>query len=473
MAMENSLIKIEKMKKRKSFTRRNFITSVTGASVATVVSAAFYKDGIANDKFTILNKRSGKLAILGGQPVRTAGRIGPAWPYVDDRMVDSIVKTTKSGIWSRIQSRNGTVLTFEDKFAQLIGAKYSVGTGSGTQALNTCVEALGIGPGDEVITSPYTDMGTIQAILVSRALPVLVDLDPDSFQLDPDEIEKKINKNTKAIMPVHIFGVAADMERIMAIAQKHRLKVIEDACQGPLARYQGKGLGTIGDLGCFSFQASKPISCGEGGAIVGNDAALMDKCYTVQNHGTSRKGSNETIGSKYRMNEFEGAILMGQYPGIRERFETRNKNAEYLDRQLKGFAGLVPQKKYPGTESGAYYHYGMSYHQEQFNGVKRSVFLKAVAAEGVALSSYIRTGLHREPWVDHILGLKSYKSMYSPSRLKDYKESMHCPNCDKVSDETMVSFWGSGTLLAAREEMDSIINAIMKVYENRDKLASV
>lgn len=458
------------MKKRKSITRRNFITSVTGASIATVVSGTLYHEASAKDSFTILNKRSGKLAILGGEPVRAAGPIGPKWPYVDERMVDAVVKTTRSGIWSRIQSKNGTVLTFEDQFAQLIGTKYSVGTGSGTQALNTCVEALGIGPGDEVITSPYTDMGTIQSILVSRALPVLVDLDPDSFQLDPEEVEKNVNENTKAIMPVHIFGVAANMERIMAIAHKHNLKVIEDACQGPLARYQGKGLGTIGDLGCFSFQASKPISCGEGGAVVGDDQELMDKCYTVQNHGTSRKGSNVTIGSKYRMNEFEGAILMGQYPGIRERFETRNNNANYLDAQLKDFKGLVPQKKYPGTESGAYYHYGMSYHKEHFNGVDRSLFLKAVAAEGVGLNSYIRTGLHREPWVDHIIGLKSYKTMYSPSRLKDYKESMHLPNCDKVSDETMVSFWGSGALLAQRNEMDNIVNAIMKVYENRDKL---
>src|SRR5690606_3703803 len=192
--------------------------------------------------------------------------------------------------WSRIQSANGTVSTFEKEFAKQLGCGYSVGTGSGTQALSTAVLALGIGPGDEVITSPYTDFGTISSILTSRALPVLVDLEPDTYQLDPAEVEKRINKNTKAIMPVHIFGVACDMERIMAIAKKHDLKVIEDACQAPLARYQGRGLGTIGDVGCFSFQASKPIACGEGGAVVGNDEQLMDECYTVQNRGANRKG---------------------------------------------------------------------------------------------------------------------------------------------------------------------------------------
>src|SRR5690606_12514592 len=164
---------------------------------------------------------------------------------------------------SRIQARDGQVPTFEKQFANVIGAAYAVGTGSGTQALSTCVEAMGIGAGDEVITSPYTDFGTISAILTSRALPVMVDLDPDSYQLDPDEVEKHINKNTKAIMPVHIMGLPANMEAIMAIARKHKLKVIEDSCQAPLARYQGKAIGLIGDLGCFSFQASKAISCGE------------------------------------------------------------------------------------------------------------------------------------------------------------------------------------------------------------------
>ena len=171
-----------------------------------------------------------------------------------------------------------------------MGTRFCVGVGAGTQALSASVEALGIGAGDEVITSPYTDIGTLSGILFSRALPVLADLDRESFQLDPDDVERKITENTKAIMPVHIGGQPADLERIMAIAKKHNLKVIEDACQAHLTEYQGKKLGTIGDLGCFSFQASKYIACGEGGAVVGDDEELMDNVYTVQNHGTSRKG---------------------------------------------------------------------------------------------------------------------------------------------------------------------------------------
>jgi perosamine synthetase len=449
------------------FNRRSFMTALSAGSVGAVISGSISVDA------AIFKQEHGKLAILGGKAVREKGKIGPAWPHVDEKIVESVLKTTRSGIWSRIQSRNGNVPVFEKEFASLIGAAYGLGTGSGTQALSTSVEALGIGPGDEVITSPYTDFGTISAILTSRALPVMVDLDPDSYQLDPDKIEARINKNTKALMPVHIMGVPANMERIMAIAKKHDLKVIEDSCQAPFSRYQGKAIGTIGDLGCFSFQASKAIACGEGGAVVGNDQVLMDQCFTVHNRGASSKGRNETIGPKYRMNEFEGAVLLGQLAGAKERFLKRNENANYLSSKLKGFPGLVPQKQYPGTESGSYYHYAMTFHKEHWDGADRSQFLKAINAEGIGFGSYIKNGLHREPWVDHIIGLKVYKTMYGEDRLKAFKEDLDLRNCDRICNETLVSIWGSGTLLGTPEEMDSMIDGIMKVYENRDKLRSI
>src|SRR5690606_18154304 len=372
------------MTKKKGISRRKFIGSVSTATVAAAVGVPLKS---AASKMEIFNHHADKLAILGGKPVRTPGRMGPEWPLVNDEIVDHMVKTVKSRVWSRIQ-RNAVTPSFEESFAKLIGTKYCVGTGSGTQALSTCVYALGIGPGDEVITSPYTDFGTIASILGCHALPVLADLESDTYQLDPADVEKKITPNTRAIMPVHIFGVASDMEQIMAIARKHNLYVIEDACQAPLARYQGKGLGTIGDLGCFSFQASKSIACGEGGAVVGDNEELMDLCYTVQNRGASRRGTFDLIGPKYRMNELEAAMLNGQLPGVKERFEKRNENANYLRDKLKNFKPLMPQRYYPGTESSAYYHFGMTYNKEEW-GVDRSVFLKAIQAEGIGLGSYI------------------------------------------------------------------------------------
>ena len=448
---------------KKNLTRRRLLAA---ASVGAIAAVSRSVPAYAN-----ITKKAGKLAILGGEPVRK-NKSWPDWPYWDDNVIDSVVKTTKSRIWCRIQSSSGTVPTFEKRFAELTGAKFCIATGSGTQSLHTCVEALGIGAGDEVITSPYTDPGTIASILSARALPVLADLDRESYQLDPDDVERRITENTRAIMPVHMMGQPCNMEAIMRIAKKHNLKVIEDACQAHLAEYQGKKLGTIGDVGCFSFQSSKTIACGEGGGIIGDNEDLMDKCYTVHNHGTSRRGSTEVAGPKYRMNEFEAAVLLGQLPGVKERFARRNENAAYLTARLKDVPGVVPQKLYEGTKSGSFYLYPMSYLKEHFNNAERSTFLKAVSAEGVSLSPYIRQGLHREPWIENILSQKVYTKMFSKERLQKYRDEKECPNCDRVCEE-MAMIWASGPLLGTKEDMADIADAIEKVYENRDKLSSI
>ncbi len=418
-------------------------------------------------------KAASELAALGGTPVINPFTSPvPPPPYVDEKMVESIARTAASGIWCRIQSATGTVATFEKEYARLIGTKYCVATGAGTQALNTCVEALGIGAGDEVITSPYTDIGTVSAITFSRALPVFADLDRDSFQLDPDEVEKRITENTKAIIPVHIGGQPADMERIMAIAEKHNLVVIEDACQAHLTEFQGKKLGTIGKLGCFSFQASKNIACGEGGAIVGNDMELMEKCFTVQNHGTTRTGQHAVIGPKYRMNEFEGAILLPQLDGIRGRHDRRNENSWYMRSRLRGFPGIIPQKLYEGTGTSSWWLFLCSYRKEHFNGASRDKLIKALIAEGVKASGYIQYGFHKSELIqNHLLELKVYRNMFSEARLGKYRDEIGCPVCDAVCDEEVLSL--DVPAAADRSYLDKIFDAIVKVYENRDKLNSL
>ena len=442
--------------------RRRFMTAASAGSLAAAAKTARARPVVAS---------AGRLAILGGEPVRKNKR-WPDWPHVYEAMVAAVAKTARSGIWCRIQTTSGAVAAFEAKFAELLGAKFCVATGSGTQSLHTCVEAMGIGPGDEVITSPYTDPGTIASILAARALPVLADLDRESFQLDPADVEKKINGATKALMPVHMMGQPCDMQSMMSIAGRHGLRVIEDACQAHLAQHGGKRLGTIGDVGCFSFQSSKTLACGEGGAIVGNDEALMDACYTVHNHGTSRRGRTEVAGPKYRMNEFEAAILLAQMPGLMERFERRNRNAAHLTARLRDCPGIVPQKLYAGTESGSFYLYAMTYRKEHFEGASRGTFLKALAAEGVDLSPYIAQGLHREPWIDHIVNSKIYRKMYSPERLARYRDECACPRCDAVCQD-LVMLWASGPLLGSTADMDDVADAILKVYEHRSELASI
>ena len=198
----------------------------------------------------------------------------------------------------------------------------------------------------------------------------------------------------------------------------------------------------------------------------------MDKCYTVHNHGTNRRGRTEVIGPKYRMNEFEAAILLAQLDGAMERFRKRNENAAHLTSRLKDCPAVVPQKLYPGTASGSFYLYAMSYRKEHCNDIDRARVLKALAAEGVSLSPYIERGLHREPWVDNVIKTKAYQKLFPAQRLKQFRDEINCPKCDQVCAE-MVMIWASGPLLGSRQDMDDIADAILKVYENRDKLTAV
>jgi dTDP-4-amino-4,6-dideoxygalactose transaminase len=450
--------------KNNQYSRRRFVANVSATSLAAAASGNLFA-GVT------ISKAPEKLAILGGEPVRKKDKPWPKWPYVDDKVVDSVVQTTRSGIWCRIDSSKNRVSVFEKEYAKLLGTKYCQATGSGTQSLHTCVEVLGIGGGDEIITSPLTDPGTISSILTSRALPVMADVNLETQQIDPAEIEKRITENTKAIMPVHWGGQSCDMDRIMAIAKKHNLRVIEDSCQAMLGEYKGKKLGTIGDFGTFSFQTSKTMSCGEGGAIIGNDEALMDKCYTFQNHGTNRKGLTEMSGPKYRMNEFMAAVLLGQIDGVKERIAKRRENGFYLNSKLKGFPGLVPQRLYDG-DAAVFYLYITQYHKEHFNNVSRSSFLKALAAEGVSLNAFHTIGMNREPWTKNVINDKVYRKMFSPARLQKFTDELACPNCDTILENIVMS-WASGPLLGTKEDMDDIVNAIMKVYDNRDKLSSI
>lgn len=449
--------------KKKDLTRRKFITTVSAGSIATVASGAIPAS------FEITGSRP--LAVQGGNPVRTKPWL--EWPKagVDQNVIDLVMEVTKSGNWLRFGGKN--VIAFEKEWARMNNRKECICVNSGTSALNTAVEGLNIGAGDEVITSPYSDIGTIQAIMMARALPVMADLDPDSYQIDPADVERRITKNTKAIIPVHIMGVSCDMDRIMAIAKKHNLKVIEDACQAHLAEFNGKKLGSIGDVGCFSFQGSKALASGEGGAVIGDDPDMMNSAWAYMEKGMARhlKGNNAIrIGPKYRMHEFEGAALLGQLSGMEGRLNTRNDNAEYLTSKLKDIPAFVPQKKYKGTGRSTYWRYAVSYKKEHMNNVSIDEVSKALRAEGIPMTPYIRNGFHKQgPWNEYILNMNVYKAVYSPATLKRYRDEFSYPMCDRVCNEVL-AFYGMGILLHSREEMDDIVNALRKVYENRGKL---
>jgi dTDP-4-amino-4,6-dideoxygalactose transaminase len=276
---------------KKNFSRREFLATASAGAVAAAASGTV-------PAFAGRGRKAGKLAIKGGKPVRT--KPFQKWPIWDTSAEKDVISVLRSGKWFR--GAGEVVTKFEKAYADLLGVKRCVCTVNGTNSLLTAMHALDVGVGDEVVVSPYTFIATYNVVIGSCALPVFADTDPETFQINPDKIEERITERTRAILPVHILGIPANMDRIMAIAKKHNLVVIEDACQAWMAEWRGKKCGTVGDLGCFSFQNSKHLPIGEGGAVIGNDEELMDNRNQPQNDGIPggrRTFADQATGKRY------------------------------------------------------------------------------------------------------------------------------------------------------------------------------
>jgi len=448
---------------KKDLTRRQFIAAASASSLALAASKTIPAYGN-------ISKRAGKLAILGGQAVRT--KPWPAWPIWDKSAEEPVLSILRSGNWFRLQGK--TVSEFEKKYAQLLGVKRCVCTVNGTNALMTALHVLDIGVGDEVIVSPYTFIATYNVVINSCALPVFADTDPETFQINPDKIEERINENTRAILPVHILGLPANMDKINAIAKKHNLVVIEDACQAWMAEWKGKKCGTLGDLGCFSFQNSKHLPCGEGGAVVGNDDEIMDKCFSYHNCGRpygSVKGTSgyPITGTNLRMTEYQAAILLSQMKRLESDTQTRNENARYLTSRIKDIPGIIPHKLYEGVTRAAYHLYPFRYKKEHFNNAPRSKFLEALRAEGIPCSEGYGPQ-YRDGLIEMALNSKNFKRAFPKERLDRYRQEIHYPDNDQLCKEAV--WLSQELLLTTQKDIDDIADAILKIYENRDALPS-
>ena len=447
---------------KKDLNRRQFLNAASAASLAAAASGAIPAYGN-------VSKKTGKLAILGGKPVRTKG--WPSWPVWDRGAEKSILSVLRSGNWYR--GRGTKVSEFEKQYAELMGARCCLATASGTTALLVALHVLGVDAGDEVLVAPYTFIASYNVVFLTKALPVFVDTDQETFTMNPDKIEERINERTKAILPVHILGLPADMDRINAIAKKHNLVVIEDACQAWLAEYQNKKCGTLGDLGCFSFQNSKNLPAGEGGAVIGNDEEIMDRCHSFHNCGRpygSVKGTSgyPVRGSNRRMQQFQAVILMSQMKRIQKDADTRLENALYLTSRIKDIPGIIPYKLAEGATRSAYHLYPFRYKKEHFSNVTRNKFLAALRAEGVPCSSGYGPQ-NKDGLIEDALNSRGYKRLYSSRRLKRYREENHYPDNDQLCKEAV--WFSQSLLLGTKRDMDDITNAILKVYENRAKLA--
>lgn len=452
---------------KRQVSRRSFLGAVVGVSALADRHPAHARARSSAQSGPGLSSSNGP-ALLGGTPVRR--RPFPSWPVADAREEDALVRVIRSGKWFRGEN----VAAFEAAYASLTGAKHSLATANGTSALITSLAALGVGPGDEVIVPPYTFIATVNAVLLMRALPVFVDSDIETFQIDAHKVEQAITGNTRVIIPVHLGGSAADLDTIMAVAQRRGVTVVEDACQAHLAEWRGRKVGTHGRAGCFSFQASKNLNSGEGGAILTDDEALVETCYRFHNNSRGRRNTGDDFsyrntGANLRMTEFQAALLTAQMTRLEAQARRRDENGAYLTRLLQQIPGITPARMYTGCTRNAYHLYMFRYDPSHFSGLPRAAFLKALGAEGVpALSGY--SPLNKEPFLEDALSGPGFQAIYSRARIDAWRAQNRCPQNDRLCTEAI---WLVQTmLLGPRQDMEDIAEAVRKVRAHAAQLAN-
>jgi len=439
--------------------RREFF----GVAAATVAGAGLFGRRVFSQA------AASKPALLGGTPAH-AGR-WPGWPEWRQTWEPSILEVLRSGKWYRGSGEQ--VQQFEAAYATLLGAKRCLATASGTTALVVGMHVLDVDAGDEVIVSPFTFIASYNAILLKMALPVLADTDPATLTMDPASIERRITERTRAIMPVHIYGMPCDMDPILAIAGKHQLAVIEDACQAWLAEYKGRKCGTIGDLGCFSFQNSKHLPSGEGGAITGNRDDLLDRAGSFHDCGRSYgrftgTRPNFTRGGNFRMQHFQAAMLLQQFDKLVQDTARRRENADRLSAALKEIPGIQPARL-PENSRAVWHLYPFRYDADRFQGLPRDTFIRAMRAEGIPCS-----GGYQEQYFDGLLdeaiSSRGYKRLFSAQRLKEYRDSFEELTGNREVCATTVAIT-QNLLLAERADIDDIAEAIRKIQAHGAELA--
>ena len=322
------------------------------------------------------------LAMLGGEPVKT--RPFPPWPQYDEREEKALLEVLHSGVWWRTPGTK--TLEFEQKFAAYHQAKHGIACTNGTAALEMVIAGLGIGLGDEVIVPDFTFVASASAVLFAGAMPVFVDIDPDTFAIDPNQIEAALTPRTKAVIAVHLGGHPADLDRLQEICRIHNLHLIEDCAHAHGSEWKGRKVGTFGSAGTFSFQASKLLTAGEGGIVITEDDNLEVRFRATHDCGRMPGQwfySHYIYGSNYRLSEWQGAILTQQLSRLDEQQAVRQENAALLDRLLPEIGGIRPQALDPRVTCNGRYCYIFHYEPEAFAGLSAERFIQALNAEGI------------------------------------------------------------------------------------------
>ena len=391
------------------------------------------------------------LAIFGGDPIRS--KPFPAWPRITDDIKNSIINTVDN---DELGIGSSTIDIFNDRFADMQDAKFSLAIHSGTSAIWISLKAAGVEAGDEVIVPSYTFIATATAVVLANAVPVFADIDLETGNIDPKSIEKLITKKTKAIIPVHTGGSPADMKKILNISNKHNIPIIEDAAQAHGSIINGEKVGALGLGGIFSFQTSKNMSAGEGGAIVSNNESFIDACFSYHNCGRVRNGKwyeHHRLGSNLRMSALNAAILIPQIKTSIDDFYLREKNRITLDQSLSEMSGLIPMKNIEGGKSSNHI-YMCRYIEKEFEGVKREIFFKAMQAEGV-FTYKGWSPLYKEPLFS--INPKEYPWLEGIK----YKD-LHHTNTEIFAEKEAV-WLRQNHLIGSEDDTNDIINAFEKV----------
>lgn len=404
------------------------------------------------------------LAISGGLPVRSTPFC--PWPQFDDRERHGILSVLEGRNWGGYPFPNKLASVFAERFAAAHDAKHAICAANGTVTLEIALKAAGIKPGDEVIVPAYTFEATAVPVLRLGAIPVFVDVSPDTYCVDPRAVEAAVTRRTRGVIPVHLAMSMADMDAIQGIARRHDLKVIEDCAHAHGAKWRSRGAGSLGDAGSFSMQTTKLMTAGEGGAVTTNDAALFELCQSYTNCGraseTDRFG-RRILGFNYRMTEFQAAVLLPQLERLPEQTALRQLRAARLGKGLSIVPGISRLKRDERNTTQAIYQYVFKYQPEAFGGAARDRFVAALEAEGIPCD-----GLFYEP---------IYKSVLFPVDPAEFPaldgklpwKGTRCPVAERAAYEESV--WIPHNLLLGSEaDVDDIVEAIQKIQDNVHEL---
>lgn len=392
------------------------------------------------------------LAIHGGTPVRTAPF--PAWPIFGEEEERLVVEVVRSGKWGG--SNRNKLPEFEAQFAAMHEAAHAVTVVNGTIGLTIALQASGVQPGDEVIMPPYTFIATASCALLFGAIPVFVDVEPNSLLLDPERVEAAITSKTKAIIAVHIAGAPANMTRLKEIADKHGLRLIEDSAQGVGASWDGKSVGALGDFGSFSFQSGKNVTAGEGGILLTNNEELADMAWSLSNVGRIRKGAwyqHEHIGWNLRMTEFQAAILLAQLTRYDEQLKLRDRNARLLNERVAAIDGLRTLQLDPRVTQHAHHMFMFALDLDAVDGrIGKEEFIRQMNAEGIPVHpGYITLN-------------KNTAILKEIEKWTGEKREMSCPVSERFAEQD--GLWlHQNVLLGTEQDMDDIVRALTKVIQ--------